>query len=516
MFEESARDTGISWLASFPGDVVERLILLLESGFAPKTCHQLANELKMYIQLWTCQLRTKLKIRLPKSTMVFGIADPTGALKPGEVYLGFSESFRDETTGESWPFLNGEVLVARHPSLRRSDIQKVKAIYKEELSHLRDVVVFPVQGTFPLAGKLQGGDYDGDTFWVTWEPRLTLPFENAPAPTSTPLPEKFGIKVDKRKLRDVLGNHRDVDAWLQQSFAFKLQEDLLGQVTNFHKRLAYQENSISGCNVNDVVDLHDLIIDSAKNGYTFAADSFIKFKKDRGILEPGIPAYEALLTLHKNGNAARDKPSIPRHNSAHIIDVVLFEIVNPRLEAMQAELGKKLEPANSYDLDLVKLYLDVQAHHDPVIDEVLTSLAKELYHITNCWNTTMNSDKDFNNDRAKERFQACKTKCYEDYAAISPCRTDHPLIDSWRKPRLCHEPTTWDLLKASTFYHERHQRSERFIRSRSPSLVFFVAGRELCYLKAMSRAEGRTIVKDLYAMMTPRKENDKKARLAKE
>jgi len=31
-----------------------------------------------------------------------------------------------------------------------------------KLKHLVDVVVFPTRGTFPLAGKLQGGDYDGD------------------------------------------------------------------------------------------------------------------------------------------------------------------------------------------------------------------------------------------------------------------------------------------------------------------------------------------------------------------
>jgi hypothetical protein len=57
-------------------------------------------------------------------------------------------------------------LVARHPSLRCSDMQKVRAVYKEELSHLTNVVVFLSKGSVPLAQKLQGGDYDDDTFWL--------------------------------------------------------------------------------------------------------------------------------------------------------------------------------------------------------------------------------------------------------------------------------------------------------------------------------------------------------------
>lgn len=36
-------------------------------------------------------------------------------------------------------------------------------MYKSELGHLSDVVIFPSKGSYPLAAKLQGGDYDGDT-----------------------------------------------------------------------------------------------------------------------------------------------------------------------------------------------------------------------------------------------------------------------------------------------------------------------------------------------------------------
>jgi len=65
-----------------------------------------------------------------------------GILAPGEVHLASSAPFVDEESGESWLHLEGEVLVARHPTLRPNDIQKVRAVYKKELSFWKDVVVF--------------------------------------------------------------------------------------------------------------------------------------------------------------------------------------------------------------------------------------------------------------------------------------------------------------------------------------------------------------------------------------
>lgn len=73
--------------------------------------------------------------------------------------------------------------------------------------------------------------------------------------------------------------------------------------------------------------------------------------------------------------------------------------------------------------------------------------------------------------------------------------------------------TTWDLLKASAFYYTRHMES-KLRTDRSTTLVFYVAGRELCYLKAMNQPCGRALAQSIYAILKPRK--DKKARHAKE
>lgn len=66
---------------------------------------------------------------MARTTSVMGIADPLGVLEPGEIHLSFSRGFYDEVSGESYPCLDRkEVLVARHPTLRSSDIQKVSNI----------------------------------------------------------------------------------------------------------------------------------------------------------------------------------------------------------------------------------------------------------------------------------------------------------------------------------------------------------------------------------------------------
>ncbi|KAF1343873.1 RNA dependent RNA polymerase-domain-containing protein, partial [Delphinella strobiligena] len=503
--EESNRLTGIKWEGAFPSETLQKVILLLDSEFHPKTCHQLAACLKTLVQMWTHQLREKLKVRLPSSTSVYGIADPTGSLKPGEIYLGFSKTFRDETENADWSFLCGEVLVARHPSLRRSDIQKVKAVYKEELSHLRDVVVFPRRGSHPLADKLQGGDYDGDTFWVCWDHRITKPFMNAPPPDPNSSPElgSFCIERDDRRLKEILGpGTDDVDAWLSLSFGFKLQEDMLGQVTNARKRLAYQENRIHTPKVCALVDLHDLIINSAKNGYKFDSEAFANFKKLRHIRDAPKTDYEKEPTVSKTKSV--------RHNTSrsrkHIIDKVYFEIVDPRIEAMQKRLDTLLTAAHTSDDDLARPYLACkeEATTDHLVDQVLQNLVAALDAVVVRWKRSMNPGTDLDSELGKKVKEKCYSECYELYRGIGPSRIDHERIKEWMRPRIAHDFTTWDLLKASTFYYTQHM-DPKLRTDRSTTLVFFVAGKELCEIKAKSRPGGRTLAQSMYANLKPRK-----------
>jgi hypothetical protein len=488
--EEINRAIGIRQTANFPSDGVEKSILLLESGFNPMTHQYLASCIQQVANLWLSSIRSKLKINLGMSAMALGVADPTGCLQPGEIHMAFSETFRDEVSGQVWPHLKGEILVARHPSLRCSDIQKVKAVYKEELSHLTDIVVFPSKGCIPLAHKLQGGDYDGDTFWLCWDPRLTTDFKNAPAPMEEAKPEYFGIKEDTRKLGDVLGSGNNVDKWLSESFKFKLQEDLLGKATKLHGKLAYKENSISSKKVEELASLHDLVIDSAKNGYTFTLRAFNEFAKKKLGIKGNLdkPAYESWMDP-KDSNVGRLKP-----NMRHIIDYLLFEVVNPRIEQFTKQCQEKLSFAETRDEDLERPYLERRNKADLIMIEVLDKMNMDLKKVNNIG---VQVEK-----MTKEVWEAQANRALESYTAIRPIHAEDRVVQEWLRRTTPNSLTTWELIKASAFYIERHKRM---------ALVFLCAGKELCHIKALATTttmggESRLVVADVYGVYKPRRE----------
>jgi len=74
------------------------------------------------------RLSSSLNIPIAQSTSVYGVADPFGCLAPNEIHLSFSTNFGDEP----YPWLdNVSALVARHPALRPSDIQKVCQLHDQ-------------------------------------------------------------------------------------------------------------------------------------------------------------------------------------------------------------------------------------------------------------------------------------------------------------------------------------------------------------------------------------------------
>lgn len=81
----------------------------------------------------------ELRIPVARSTVVLGVADPLGVLAPGEIHLCFSGVLEG---GSAETLLNDvEVLVARHPALRRSDMQKVSTV-----PHRADAALLTVTG----------------------------------------------------------------------------------------------------------------------------------------------------------------------------------------------------------------------------------------------------------------------------------------------------------------------------------------------------------------------------------
>lgn len=145
------------------------------------------------------------KFRLPvqQSLSAFIVPDPFGVLAPDEIFIWADEQTPiDPITQAPISCLLGSVLALRSPCKLPTDIRKMIAVYKPELSHLRNVIVMSANAALcerSPASLLSGGDYDGDTVSLFWDPALVEPFTNADAAGATP-PDGFIEENFEREL----------------------------------------------------------------------------------------------------------------------------------------------------------------------------------------------------------------------------------------------------------------------------------------------------------------------------
>lgn len=101
----------------------------------------------------------RCRILIPNSRLLFGICDAWGVLKEGECAVKVTL----DVNGQPYTLKGMDVLVTRNPCLHPGDLQKFKAVERDELSHLVDCIIFPTRGARPAADLMSGGDLDGDT-----------------------------------------------------------------------------------------------------------------------------------------------------------------------------------------------------------------------------------------------------------------------------------------------------------------------------------------------------------------
>ncbi|GAB0137629.1 hypothetical protein EsDP_00005886 [Epichloe bromicola] len=110
----------------------------------------------------------KCRILIPQSRLLFGVCDAWGVLKEGQCAVKVTM----DHDGQPYALKGTNVLVTRNPCLHPGDLQKFDAVAHPQLAHLVDCIVFPVVGRRPAADLMSGGDLDGDTFFVTWDPEI--------------------------------------------------------------------------------------------------------------------------------------------------------------------------------------------------------------------------------------------------------------------------------------------------------------------------------------------------------
>jgi hypothetical protein len=144
-----------------PTNLYESIVRYLDAGFDLSNPF-MASRMSSVFRLMMETLSTKYRVQVKQSCSLMCVPDPTGTLKPNQVFLQMSSRKKDEQTGIHAGLITGDILVARSPCGMKSDVQKVQAVDISSLRIYSDVIVFSTQGSPSLASKLSGGDYDGD------------------------------------------------------------------------------------------------------------------------------------------------------------------------------------------------------------------------------------------------------------------------------------------------------------------------------------------------------------------
>ncbi|KAJ3554369.1 hypothetical protein NM688_g3145 [Phlebia brevispora] len=173
-------------------DVAERLLLEgLDSDPIRKAVRGVQNsELSAFIK----KDRPRVRTLVPKSRLLFGVCDPYGVLREGEVHVRVMTPRKGLTT-----LTNVDVLVVRNPCLYPGDCLKLRAVHHPALAHLSECIVFASHGTRAAPSMSSGGDLDGDRFTVIWDPDL-VPKKVAESYDYPAPPSRVNNKVTREDL----------------------------------------------------------------------------------------------------------------------------------------------------------------------------------------------------------------------------------------------------------------------------------------------------------------------------
>ncbi|KAF8467385.1 RNA dependent RNA polymerase-domain-containing protein [Kalaharituber pfeilii] len=139
----------------------------------------------------------RCRIMIPQSRLLFGVADYLGVLREGECAVTVTL----DGDGRARSLAGAEILVSRNPCLHPGDVRKFKSVYRQELAHLVDCIVFPTKGKRPSADLMSGGDLDGDQFLVCWDKDVIPSVMSEPAAyTGAKEPLQFGKITDNDRL----------------------------------------------------------------------------------------------------------------------------------------------------------------------------------------------------------------------------------------------------------------------------------------------------------------------------
>ncbi|KAJ9096569.1 hypothetical protein QFC19_007101 [Naganishia cerealis] len=218
---------------------------LVEAGFGKDACIQgLLRVLEVRL-LYDLKWRARLSVE--KGVFLMGVPDEYGILKEGEIFCQWQDP---EKLNSAPQIVEGDCILCRAPAMHTGDVRRVKAVNNPSFHHLRNVIVFNVQGARDLPNQLGGGDLDGDDYTLIWDPKLIIERNAMPMDYTPPDP----TRVDRVSL-----------PFIKANFVNHLKNDMLGQIANNH--LAWTDlKSPFSYECSQLSRLHSVAVDFAKTG----------------------------------------------------------------------------------------------------------------------------------------------------------------------------------------------------------------------------------------------------------
>lgn len=483
-----------TFAGSLPKSLSEQIQVLIAAGFgiANKKLQEAIKDLAS--KRWR-ELEERMRIGIPCSTVALMVADFTGILEEGQVHLSFSTAFDGGDQFHDTLLEGCDVLVARNPAHLPSDVQKVHAVSRAELRHLKDVIVFSTKGNTPLASLLSGGDYDGDIAWVCWDKAIVSNFTATPLPPRPSAKSPLPLRKTTTKLSDLYNISQSESTeqvatdFLTRGLAFNSRQSLLGICTNYKESLCYKYNSISCAKAINMSFLLSDLVDQSKQGTIFTTDDWRAFQKNVLDESSGLttPAY---ANNHDESNGHLIRPT------QHVLDF-LKDVCSNVARAARQKIDSAI-PDYEHDRDLTELARFYNDKQCPVWKAVLRHIRTELSKVVEVWHemyATKKNDDDGGDDGRRAVYDAfLRIQPPPEYA-------DHDQVTALLQPHIKDQAMTeWSLLKASELY-KRHGKS---------SWIWYAAGRQLCALKVRQRqcsdnSAAVSVVPHIYSLLKPNK-----------
>ncbi|CDO75004.1 hypothetical protein BN946_scf184965.g6 [Trametes cinnabarina] len=190
--DKALQDGSSAWwedpISGLPSRLDETCLTLLDSGFTPSKCPVLRAKLREFVKQTITTYRSNYRFIVPMSCAAFIVPDPFGVLGANEIHVKCSRRDFLDPEGRKTDIVIGDVLV--------------KAVFHEKLRHYYDVIVVSTKSHLyqgksldrHLASLTGGGDYDGDTLQVFWDPRIVTNFKEPNLATEPPDVQKCLVK----------------------------------------------------------------------------------------------------------------------------------------------------------------------------------------------------------------------------------------------------------------------------------------------------------------------------------